>query len=193
MRYPVTLAAAPIGAEQAVVHAHCRQDFVAYRLESRKVASTVGGFTPKAGRNTRRLIRLLNHRRCSVSLSLQSRALRSLATTNWAASRVRVGAGRGKSVRAASQTAVPIAKGEMKTVWPAAYLQRYLQEKVSFGDRFGDNQILTRQGSRAQTHVYLQISRYFCFRRHSNVPHSTGLRLIEPTPMRSLVLLLVSA
>ncbi|MBN3739626.1 hypothetical protein G3N62_13780 [Burkholderia sp. Tr-20355] len=30
----------------------------------------------------------------------------------------------------------------MKTVWPAGYLQRYLQENVYFGDRLGDNTAL---------------------------------------------------
>ncbi|WP_208102109.1 hypothetical protein [Burkholderia sp. D-99] len=39
--------------------------------------------------------------------------------------------------------------------------------------------------------VYLQISRYFFFWRHSNVSHSAGLQLVEPTPMRLLVFLLV--
>ncbi|CAM2184581.1 hypothetical protein BLAT2472_70291 [Burkholderia latens] len=68
-----------------------------------------------------------------------------------------------------------------------ACLQLYLQENVYFGDRLGDNHSLTRQGLQADTTVYLQISKYFCFRRHSNVPHGTGLRLIEPTPIRLLV------
>lgn len=81
----------------------------------------------------------------------------------------------------------------MKTVWPAAYLQRYLQENVYFGDRLGDNHRLTRQGLQADTTVYLQISKYFCFRRHSNVEYCTDLRLTEPTPIRLLVFLLVSS
>ena len=45
-----------------------------------------------------------------------------------------------------------------------------------FGDRLGDNHSLARQGLQADTTVYRQISRYFCFRRHSNVPHGTGPR-----------------
>lgn len=39
---------------------------------------------------------------------------------------------------------------------------------------------------------YLQISKYFCFRRHRSVQHTTGIRLIEPTPTHLLVFLLVS-
>lgn len=75
----------------------------------------------------------------------------------------------------------------------ATSLQHSLQEYVYFGDRLGDKHSLARQGSQADTTAYLQISRYFCFRRHSNAPHDTGHRLIEPTPMRPLVYLLVSS
>ncbi|KGR93252.1 hypothetical protein X946_5692 [Burkholderia sp. ABCPW 111] len=50
-----------------------------------------------------------------------------------------------------------------------ACLQVYLQENMYFGDRLGDTHILARQGSQAETRVYLQISRRFCCRRHGIV------------------------
>lgn len=99
--------------------------------------------------------------------------------------------GCGISLRVACQTVVRLPNVRTKAIDSDACLQYCLQENVYFGDRLGDSRSLTRQGSQAETIAYLQISRYFLFWRHGNVPHSAGLRLIGPTPIRLLVFLLV--